>query len=147
MLSPRLVTNANVPAALMAMPFGNRPASSVLMTAGGEDLRSMTEILLSCVVFVGSAGFTLSELDNSAMDSSGVTATICGGPDQLDGAFSSAMILGGRALRSMSVTVSGGALGTMTWTPSTMISVVSLAETAICARTGSAKSSTISNAK
>ena len=107
----------------------------------------MTEILLSCVVVVGSAGFTLSELDNSATDSSGVTATICGGPDQLEGAFSSPMIFGGRALKSMSVTVSGGALGIMTKTPSTRVSVVSLAETAICARTGSAKSNTISNVK
>src|SRR6187399_1454446 len=122
----------------MAMPFGNRPASSVLMTAGGEDLRAMTDIRLSCVICAGSAGLALSELDTSAMDSSGVTATICGGPDQLDGACSSATTLGGRALRSMSVTVSGEALGTMTWTPSTMISVVSFADTAICACTGAA---------
>ena len=117
------------------------------MTAGGEDLRSMTEILLSCVVFVGSAGFTLSEFDNSAIDSSGVTAIICGGPDQLDGACSSATIFGGRALRSMSVTVSGGALATMTRTPSTRISVASFAETAICARTGSAESNSISSVR
>src|SRR5690242_3405996 len=121
----------------MAMPLGNRPASSVLMTAGGEDVSAMTEIRLSCVIRAGSAGSALSALARSAIDSSGVTATICGGPDQLDGACSSATTLGGRALKSMSVTVSGGALGTMTWTPSTMISVVSFADTAICAHTGS----------
>src|SRR5436190_1386108 len=49
----------------MAMPFGKRPASSVSMTAGGEDLRSITEILLSCVIVVASAAFGRSFLDRS----------------------------------------------------------------------------------
>src|SRR5262249_12602000 len=50
----------------------------------------------------------------------------------LGGAWSSATTLGGVALRSMTVTVSGGGLAGTEFTPSTRMALPSLAERASC---------------
>ena len=81
--SLRLATSASVPAALMDTPEGPLPACSVLSTAGGDDFRSMTVTVSSGIVFVGSAGSILVDAVTSAIDSSGATATLCGGLAQL----------------------------------------------------------------
>ncbi len=69
----------------------------------------------------------------SAKDSSGATATFCGGPATLDGALNSATIFGGETPRLMMVTVSStGFAGTPT-TPLTRTTLPSFDDTAICA--------------
>src|SRR5439155_8216451 len=69
----------------------------------------------------------------SAIDSSGKTATFCGGPATLDGAFSSPTTLGGDTPRSISVTVSSGGFSCTLTVPSTITTLLSFEETASCA--------------
>ena len=73
------------------------------------------------------------ELATSAMSSFGDTATLVGGPATLLGTSISASTLGGVALRSMNVTVSGGGLFCTSDLPLTSLTLASLAETAISA--------------
>jgi len=68
------------------MPAALRPASSVAITAGGDALRSMTDTRVSGTVFVGSLGSTRLDEPTSASRSSGVSATLNGGPMTLPGA-------------------------------------------------------------
>src|SRR6266849_5085963 len=69
----------------------------------------------------------------SARLSSGVSATLSGGPITLLGASSSAMTLGFDDLRSMMLTVSAGGLATTVFTPFMRTSLLSFADTAISA--------------
>src|SRR5204863_38172 len=101
---------------------------------------------LSGACLVGSFGSTLIAAVTSASDSSGVIATLSGGPTTLPGASTSPRTFGGHALRSMIVTVSGGGLGTTFTTPLTRTTLLSLADTAICAETEAADTSTASRA-
>ena len=103
------------------------------MTRGGAVVRSTTDSRLSGACLVGSFGSTLIAAVTSASDSSGVIATLSGGPTTLPGASTSPRTFGGHALRSMIVTVSGGGLGTTFTTPLTRTTLLSLADTAICA--------------
>src|SRR5262249_32750488 len=119
----------------MAIPLGPRPASSVAITAGGLALRSMTESRLSGTCFFGSAGSSFWVAATSAKDSSGATATFCGGPVTLDGAFSSAMILGGETPRLIMVTVSSTGGGGTETVPLLRTTLPSVEDTAICAAT------------
>ena len=100
------------------------------MTRGGLALRSMTDTRLSGVCLVGSLGSTLADAVTRARLSSGVIATLSGGPTTLTGAFTSATTRGGLALRSMIATVSDGALGTTFTVPLTLTTLLSLADTA-----------------
>src|SRR5947209_13569798 len=111
--SPRLATSASVPWRLIEMPAALLPASSVVMTAGGDAFRSMTDTRVSGTVLVGSLGSTLLDEPTSARLSSGVRATLRGGPTTLPGGAISATTRGGEALRSMIVTVSGRGLCTL----------------------------------
>src|SRR5439155_17584633 len=87
--SARFATRASVPDRLMDTPVAPLPACRVARTAGGDALRSMTVTVVSAVVFFGSAGSILVEFVTSAIDSSGATATLWGGLDQLPGALTS----------------------------------------------------------
>src|SRR5262249_19602481 len=113
---------------------GPLPVSTVATTAGGEALRSITERRLSGTCLVASLGSIFMAAVTSAMLSSGVIAMLSGGPTTLAGASISAMILGGNCLRSRIATVSGAGFCTTVATPLTSMSLLSLAETAICAR-------------
>src|SRR5437763_3075232 len=117
----------------MAMPLGPTPASSVAITAGGFALRSMTESRLSGTSFFGSAGSSFMVAATSAKDSSGATATFCGGPVTLDGALNSATIFGGETPRSMTVTVSSTGLPGTETVPLLRTTLPSFEDTAICA--------------
>src|SRR5437879_1450163 len=116
------------------MPAAPAPASAVPATAGGDALRSITETLLSGTTFFGSAGSILVAAVTSAIDSSAATATLEGGPTTLVGAWTSPIILGGEAERSMIVTVSGAGFCGTVLTPSTSTALLSLADTASCAK-------------
>src|SRR5262249_9149048 len=129
----RLAMGAGVPARLMGMPTGPRPASSVAITAGGVALRSITETLLSGTSFFGSAASSFMLEDMSANDSSGAIATFCGGPPTPEGALSSPTALGGGTPGSSMVTVSSAGFGGTVFTPLTSTALASLAETASCA--------------
>ena len=85
-------------------------------------------------VRAGLAGSTFADPATSASDSSGVTATLCGGADHPPGAFSSATMRGGETSRSMIDTVSGFGLGGTVLTPSTSTALLSFEDTAIWAR-------------
>src|SRR5262249_40352569 len=91
----------------MDSPAGPLPVSTVAMTAGGEALRSITERRLSGICLVASLGSIFIAAVTNARLSSGVIATLSGGPTTLVGASISAMTLGGNCLRSMMATVSG----------------------------------------
>src|SRR5262245_49051127 len=103
------------------------------MTAGGFALRSITESLLSGTAFFGSAGSTLKAPVTSAKLSSADTATLCGGPTTLAGAFTSPINFGGETPRSMMLTVSAAGLSGTTFTPLTSTALLSFAETRTCA--------------
>src|SRR6266576_6332246 len=60
---------------------------------------------LSGTSFFGSPGSSFIVAATSAKDSSGATATFCGGPVTLDGALNSAMTFGGETPRLVMVTV------------------------------------------
>ncbi len=120
-------------ARFIATPDGARPVSIVAITAGGFALRSITESRLSGTSFFGSAGSSFMLALTSAIDSSGKTATFCGGPATLDGAFSSPTTLGGDAPRSISVTVSSTGFSCTLAAPSTSTTLPSFDETASCA--------------
>src|SRR5713226_5616707 len=117
----------------MEMPDAPLPASRVARTFGGLALRSMTVRRLSGACLVGSLGSTLLDDVTRARLSSGVTAMLSGGPTTLFGARTSPMTFGGLDLRSMTATVSGGGFGTTFTLPLTRTTLLSLAETAICA--------------
>src|SRR5918996_2182847 len=131
----------------MEIPAAPLPASSVASTFGGFALRSMTLTRLSGVCLVGSAGSTLLEAVTRARPSSGVTATLSGGPTTLTGAGTSPTTRGGAVLRSMTATVSGGALGTIFTTPLSLTTLLSLAETAIWAPAAEARTTVGARAK
>jgi hypothetical protein len=145
--STRFETSASVPWRLMDTPAAPRPASSVARTLGGLALTSTTLTWLFGVCFVRSLGSTLLEAVTSARLSSGVTAMLSGGPTTLTGAGTSPTIRGGAVLRSMTETVSGGGLGTTVTTPFTNRILLSLPDTAICARTAGAVVVTASSAR
>src|SRR5262245_39635208 len=104
------------------------------MTAGGDTLRSITLTVLSAIVLVGSAGSIFVAAVTSAIAPSGATATLEGGPMIEVGARTSPSTFGRAPPRSRIVTVSGAGLRTTVWTPSISVSLLSLAETAICAK-------------
>src|SRR5258708_39444740 len=82
---------------------------------------------------VGSAGSSFIVGATSAKDSSGATATFCGGPTTLEGALNSAMTFGGETPRLMMVTVSSTEFaGTLTM-PLLRTTLPSFDDTAICA--------------
>src|SRR5213594_2637121 len=110
------------------MPDAPLPASRVAMIFSGLAVRSMTVRRLSGACLVGSLGSTLLDAVTRARLSSGVTAMLSGGPTTLTGASISAITRGGEALRSMTETVSGGALGTTVTTPFRLTTLLSLAE-------------------
>src|SRR5262249_58388545 len=102
------------------------PASSVAMTAGGDAFRSMTEIRVSGAIFVGSLGSIFDDEPTRARLSSGVSATLNGGPTTLPGAAISASTRGGEALRSRIVTVSGAGFCTTFTAPLSSMTLLSL---------------------
>src|SRR6185503_6174175 len=140
--STRFETSASVPARLIEMPAAPLPASSRASTVGGFALMSITVTWLFGACFLGSAGSTLLDAVTIARPSSGVTATLSGGPTTLTGAGTSPTTRGGEALRSMTDTVSDGGFGTTVTTPLTSSTLLSLAETAICAPAGAAAPTT-----
>src|SRR5713226_10512885 len=73
------------------------------------------------------------------------TATLCGGPTTLVGAFNSAITFGGFAARSMMVTVSDAGLSATVATPLTRTALLSFADTAICAEAATFSSGKASN--
>src|SRR6266508_4388306 len=128
--SARLATSASVPARLIDTPAAPLPAWCCASTLGGEALRSITVSLSSGTSFFGSAGSSLvAEVTNAKLSSRAI-ATLDGGPTTLVGAGTSATILGGVALRSITVTESGAGLAGTTFTPSTRTAFPSLAESA-----------------
>src|SRR5262249_50346703 len=129
-------TRARVPCRLTLTPAAPAPASSVAMTWGGLDLRSITESRLSGACLVRSLGSIFMAEVTRARPSSGVMATLRGGPTTLAGTGISARTLGGDAPRSMMVMVSGAGFCTTVATPLTRASLLSFADTAICARAG-----------
>src|SRR5690349_17399882 len=94
----------------------------------------MTVSLSSNAVFFGSVASILVDDATRTSDRSGVTATFCGGPTTEFGAGTSARIRGELPRISTKVTVSGGPLATVVLTPSTRVTLASLAETTSCAR-------------
>src|SRR5215831_18029439 len=128
--SDRLATSARVPARLIDTPAAPCPACNCATTLGGDALRSITVSLSSGTVFFGSAGSILDAPVTSAKLSSRAIATLDGGPTTLVGAGTSAMTLGGVALRSMTATESAGGLAGTAFTPSMRTAFPSLAESA-----------------
>src|SRR5213083_3212192 len=145
--SLRLATSASVPWRLIEMPAALLPASSVVMTAGGDAFRSMTDTRVSGTVLVGSLGSTLLDEPTSARLSSGVRATLRGGPTTLPGAAISATNRGGEALRSMIVTVSGRGFGTIFTVPLSSMTLLSFDVTASCAGAEVASASTANSTR
>ena len=74
----------------------------------------------------------------SARPSSGVMATLNGGPTTLPGTGISLTTRGGVLLRSITDSVSGGALGTTFTVPLSSMTLLSFTETAIWANAGDA---------
>src|SRR5438309_4129203 len=130
--SPRLATSASVPWRVIETPAGFLPVSSVAMIFGGVAFKSTTDIVLLGIRLVGSPGSSVSLAVTSASDSSGVTATLKGGPTTLPGTSTSATTFGGQLLRSMTVNVSGGGLFTVVATPLTSVTLLSLVESRSC---------------
>ncbi len=131
--SLRLAVNASVPDGLIDTPVTPAPACNVWVTAGGLAFRSMTEMRSSGAVFFGSAGSTFMAEVTIAKLSSFETATLCGTPTTLLGAWTSPSTFGGETPMSRMVTVSGGGLAGTMFAPSTSAILLSFAETAICA--------------
>src|ERR1051326_6155478 len=129
----RLATSARVPARLIEMPAGPGSVSSVATTVGGFDLRSITVSRLSGTVFLGSVGSSLVLAATCASDSSGVTATFCGGPTTLACTMSSPTSFGGETPRSMRLIVSSAGFGGTVLTPLTSTALLSFEDTASCA--------------
>ena len=101
----------------------------------------MTDIRLSGICFLGSAGSIFMAAVTRARLSSGVMATLRGGPTTLVGAAISATSLGGYVFRSITDTVSAAGFGTTVPTPSISTTLLSLAERASCASPVTADSS------
>ena len=134
----RLATSASFPSGLNDTPDGPAPTSTVAITAGGDALRSITATLLSSAVFLGSAGSSLVAAVTSAMLSSGAMATLCGTPTTDAPRFTWPSTLGGETPMSRIMALSGGGLSTTLLVPSTLTTLFSCAETAICAAAGAA---------
>src|SRR5262245_9035505 len=116
------------------MPDAPAPASRVAMTAGGFAFRSTTVSVLSAVVLVGSLGSIFVDAEISARLSSGVMATLDGGPTTLVGTLSTRPItLGSGPFRSRITMLSGTRLGSTLTTPSVSFGFVSFPDTAISA--------------
>ncbi len=131
--SPRLATRARLPCRLIETPAGEAPVSRVAITRGGVDVRSTTDMRLSLMVLVLSAGSTFMAEVTRARPSSGVMATDTGGPTTLAGTGISAITFGMPPLRSITVMVSGAGFCT-TWTaPLTSATLLSFTEIAIWA--------------
>src|SRR5438093_588795 len=145
--SLRVATSASVPWRLIEMPAALLPASSVVVTAGGDAFRSMADTRVSGTVLVGSLGSTLLDEPTSARLSSGVRATLRGGPTTLPGAAISATNRGGEALRSMIVTVSGRGFGTIFTVPLSSMTLLSFDVTASCAGAEVASASTANSTR
>src|ERR1700759_2046679 len=96
--SARLATNASVAARLIETPEAPCPAVSDATTL--RALRSITGSASLDVVFVGSAGSIFVAPVTSAKDSSGATATLCGGPTTLAGASTVGGEPGGETVRA-----------------------------------------------
>ena len=122
-----------MPARLIETPAGALPVSSVAMIRGGVALRSTTDIVLLGTRLVGSLGSSFSLAVTSAIDSSGATATLNGGPTTLPGTASSATTFGGQLLVSITVNVSGGGFVTTVATPLTSATLLSLVDRSSCA--------------
>src|SRR5881296_3585531 len=103
------------------------------MMRGGVALRSTTDIVLLGMRLVGSPGSSFSLAVTSAIDSSGATATLNGGPTTLPGTSSSATTCGGQLLMSITVRVSGGGFFTTVATPLTSVTLLSLVDRSSCA--------------
>src|SRR5436309_5796678 len=103
------------------------------MMRGGVALRSTTDIVLLGMRLVGSPGSSFSLAVTSAIDSSGATATLNGGPTTLPGTSSSATTCGGQRLMSITVRVSGGGFFTTVATPLTSVTLLSLVDRSSCA--------------
>src|SRR5260221_552176 len=88
------------------MPSGVCPTVTVLMVRGGLASRSITDSLLSGTVLLGSLGSIFVAAVTSASFSSGVMATLSGGPTTLVGTAISASTLGALPPSSITVTVS-----------------------------------------
>ena len=142
--SARLATSARLPCRLMESPAGPLPASKVAMTCGGEAFRSMTETRLSGICFLGSLGSIFMAAVTRARLSSGVMATLRGGPTTLVGAVISATSLGGYCFMSITDTVSTAGFCTTVLTPSISTTLLSLAERASCASTVTADARSVS---
>src|SRR5258708_36006521 len=82
------------------------------MMRGGVALRSTTDIVLLGIRLVASLGSSFSLAVTSAIDSSGATATLNGGPTTPPRTAGSATTLRGPPLVSVTVNVSGGAFVT-----------------------------------
>src|SRR5262245_23553970 len=165
--SSRLATNASVPALLMETPAAPLPACRVASTLGAvaaplptpttdltrvtrvgfSDARSMTVSLSSAMVLLGSAGSIFWLAVTRAISSRGDTATLSGGPTTLLGTSISASNFGGLARKSMIDTVSGAGSFCTTTLPSTSFTLLSLADTAICAETTPAAATDIAPAR
>src|SRR2546426_6278006 len=105
--SLRLATSASVPWRLIEMPAALLPASSVVMTAGGDAFRSMTDTRVSGTVFGRSLGSTLLDEPTSARLSSGVRATLGGGRTTAPGAATPPTTRGAAARTATSGTLPG----------------------------------------
>src|SRR5262249_12356160 len=99
---------------------------------GGVALRSTTDIVLLAIRLVRSLGSSFSLAVTSAIDSSGATATLNGGPTTLPGTSSSATTFGGQLLMSITVKVSGAGLDTTVATPLTSATLLSLVDSSSC---------------
>src|SRR5262249_55646567 len=108
------------------------------MICGGVARRSITDSRLSATCFVGSFGSTFMAAVARARPSSGVMATLNGGPTTLPGTAISLTTRGGVRLRSMTVSVSGGALGTTFTVPLSSMTLLSFTEMGIWANAGDA---------
>src|SRR5262249_26131814 len=126
----RWPTRGRAPARLTHPPAAPCPACNCAETLGGEALRSITVSLSSGTVFFGSAGSILDAPVTCVKVSSRAIATLEGGASTLTGPATSALILGGVALRSITVTESARGLAGAALTPSMRTVLPSLAESA-----------------
>src|SRR5262249_54027212 len=102
------------------------------MIFGGVAFRSTTDMVLLAIRRGRSLGSSFSLGVTSAIDSSGATATLNGGPTTLPGTSSSATTFGGQLLISITVKVSGGGLGTTVATPLTSATLLSFVDRSSC---------------
>ena len=132
--SVRLAISAIVPSGLIRTVVAPAPAVSVCTTFGGCAVRSITDTRSSGAMPNVPDGSALVAPVTMAKLSSGAIATAIGGPTTLPGA-STVATMRGSPLRSMTLTVSGGASLAATWFAAASITVwASLDEIAMSAR-------------